>query len=117
MRNIMNTNDAIKTLLKIAQSQQKMIERLAQALPLKSQTFEPGKPELRPADVVLNALPPSIHSMVENIEEKLEGMDHFLDIRFKPGKASQAALDYIVRVVQQLTKANKLSFPYTVRAV
>ena len=111
----MNTNQAIKTLLKIAQNQQKMIERLAQLSnqPLPPQHLEPVKPELHPEDVVLENLSPNVRAALRSTMP-IVARGNELRVYFNPGHATQANLNYITKVVQHLVNANKLPFAYTV---
>ena len=115
----MNTKDALQTLLKIAQKQQKMIEKLAQLTnqPLPPQHLAPQKPVLNAADVVKAALSPMVAATVQMITERQGSEGPTLEVKFLPGKASQAALDHIIKVVQHLVHTNKLSFAYAVKAV
>jgi hypothetical protein len=111
------TDDKFTKLLKIVQAQQLAIEKLAQQMGAKlpPQHLEPAPPELRPQDVVLNSLSPQVKHTLRDVFP-IVPKGNTLTVFFKPGQASQAALDHITATVQSLLKQNKLPFAYTVQA-
>lgn len=106
-----DTKSQLKQLLIIVQAQQKVIEKMAQMQNMPTK-LEPAKPELMPQDVVMAHLPLALKNCVEHIEARATN----LNVKFKPNCATQANLDAIVKIVQGLVRANKLSFNYTVSA-
>jgi hypothetical protein len=132
----MDSKKVIEQLIKIAEKQQRAIEKLAQALPPDSLptsgiSYVPGKdptppaappptgaapaaPSKREAETILTSLPANLKAVVANVE--VHGSAVY--ITFQPGKASQAAFDGVKMLVQQLQNANKLpQQSYQVHAV
>lgn len=109
----MDSKKVIEKLLKIATNQQKIIMKLAQAQELAQSLPDPNKPQLRPADKLLQALPPAVKQTVTTIEEHGDEML----VQFQPGKKTQQNLDAVVRVMQSLTDQNVLQKAYVVKAV
>jgi hypothetical protein len=106
------SDDITKKLLSIVAKQQQIITKLAQRLEPAPQRIEPKHPELHVAQVVLNALPPEVAATLENLIATRD----VLDVYFRPGKASQVALNAITKTVQQLLAKGALPFAYKVRA-
>jgi len=107
------SDDILKKLLVIAEKQQKILTKLAQRVEPPPQRIEPKHPELHVAQLVMNSLPPAIVATVQDLVAKADT----LEVYFKPGKASQIALDGVVRTVQQLLAKGALPFAYKVKAV
>jgi hypothetical protein len=117
----MDSKKVIRELFKIAEKQQKIIQKLVEAQvqtemvlsdPKSSVPAMPpaptgapiGAPPKREAETILNALPPTVKPAVANIEVH----DNTVSVTFHPGKASQQAYDAVKGLVQQLQAANKL---------
>jgi ABC-type transporter Mla subunit MlaD len=100
--------EVAKKLLKIAENQQKMIEKLAQQL----QEFPaPVHPNLREAETILNALPAPIKSVVLGLEVHQSSDPNFdgeVKVKFAPGKASDVAFNAVQKTVQNLAARNML---------
>lgn len=103
--------ELIQKLFKIAEKQQQIITKLAQQLAPEPLHVAPKHPELHPAQVVLNALPPNVAASLDNLVATRDVLEAY----FKPGMASQQSLDVIVRTVQQLLAKGKLPFAYKIR--
>lgn len=122
----MDSKKVIEKLIKIAEQQQKIIQKLAQvlppdALPTSATSFNDGKepgavsaappnslapaaPSKREAETILTALPAGVKPAVANIE--VRGGSVY--ITFQPGKATQQVYEAVKNVVQQLQNANRL---------
>lgn len=116
----MDQSSQIKALFAIVQQQQKIIEKLAQVSgqQLPPQNFQAAKPELHPEVAVLNALKakfPAVAMALRPVMPIVPKGTNLL-LFFQPGKASQQAVDSVVKVVQELVSKNALPFPYTVEA-
>ncbi len=113
----MDSKKVLEKLLKIASNQQKIIMKLAQdqgAVPVMApQHLDPNKPELRPADKLLQALPANIKPVVTTIEE--HGSDML--VQFKPGQKTQPNYDAVLKTMQDLTNQNVLQRAYNLKAV
>lgn len=105
------SDEITKKLLNIVAKQQEIITKLAQRLEPAPQKLEPAHPDLRVEDLVMKSLPANIAHTVNYVLAKGDT----LEVHFKPGMASQPALDAVVRVVQQLGSKGKLPFAYKVR--
>lgn len=105
------SDDITKRLLQIVEKQQTIITKMAQRLEPAPQKIEPGHPELRVEELVMKSLPASVSQAVAYILPKADT----LEVHFKPGMASQQALDAVVKTVQQLGAKGKLPFAYKVR--
>jgi hypothetical protein len=122
----MDSKKVIEQLIKIADKQQKIIERLAQAVQLPgsgdvgiSGGKDPGAVNPAPpaahlvpqdagkhdSDLILAALPPAVKPAVA----KLEVVAPDVMVTFHPGKATQQAYDAVKQTVHGLQVANKLS--------
>ena len=107
--------DTTQKLWAIIQKQQQIIEKMAQLQPA-PQRLEPVSPEFHPEKVVFDHLAPAVKNALRTTMPIVQH-GNTLKAFFKPGQASQAALNHITQVVQTLLKQNKLSFPYTVEAL
>ena len=113
----MDSKKVLEKLLKIASNQQKIIMKLAQdqgVVPaMAPQHMDPNKPELRPAEKVLNALSPAVKQVVNTIEE--HGSDML--VQFKPGQKTQPNYDSVLKTMQDLTNKGVLQKAYNLKAV
>ena len=122
----MDSKKVIEQLIKIAEKQQRVIEKLAQAippgsLPTSGVSYVPGKdptppaappptpvapapPSKREAETILTSLPANLKPAVKNVEVHGNGVY----VTFQPGKATQPVYDAVKNLVQQLQTANKL---------
>ena len=105
--------ELIQKLLKIAEKQQQIITKMAQKLTPDPQKIEPKHPELHVAQLVMNSLPHPAAATVESLVPKADT----LEVYFRPGQASQQALDTITYTVQHLLTKGKLPFAYKVKYV
>ncbi len=119
----MDSKKVIEQLVKIAEKQQRIINKLveAQALPqpgagLPPQQLEPVHPELHPGQIIMQHLTPDLKASVKDI--KLRG-GNTLDVYFQPGRASQPVVDRLIALVNKLsTPPNaQLRQAYTVNPV
>lgn len=99
--------EIIQQLVKIAEKQQKIINKLAQGLGPQGAPalVMPGAnhPNLRPAETLINALPPQLKpgkGIVEVVEVPLNGSE--VHVRFAPGKDNDASFNAIMSVVQKV---------------
>lgn len=110
----MDSKKVIEKLVKIAENQQKIINKLAQTLTESTQpapqSFDPQHPELRVADVVMQHLPQGVKESVKQMDAKGDT----LNVYFQPGKASQQAVGAITGVVQNLYNKRQIPFAYKV---
>lgn len=113
----MDSKKVIEKLIKIAEQQQKIIQKLAQAVPMAAPpptAINPVAPPKREADTILQSLPPNLKGIVANIE--VHG--NTVSVTFQPGKSSQQSYDAVKRLIQQLQQTNQLSGQsYTVHVV
>jgi hypothetical protein len=108
----MDSKKVIEKLVKIAENQQKIINKLAQSLstePPPQSLPEPARPQFKPADAVLNALAPGLRASLVTLEEH----GNEIWVKFKPGQATQARLDAITATVQKVLTQKA----YTVKSV
>jgi len=107
-----NDKELIKKLFAIAEKQQKIITKLAQALPASTdpppQHLDPVKIQKRPAKAVLDALPAATRNAIVNLEEHGDEMW----IRFKPGQTTQRNYDIVLKTMQDLSDKNVLQRAY-----
>jgi hypothetical protein len=104
---IMDAKKVIEKLIKIADNQQKIIQRLAQTTSMTAPSptnINPVQPPKREADTILASLPPNLKPLVANIE--VHGNEVYLT--FQPGKASQQVFDAVKVVIQHLQQSNQL---------
>lgn len=105
-----NDKEIIKKLLKIAENQQKVITKLAQALP--PQDLTPAEPSKKEALSILNALPPAVRAAVEVLEvhpSRDPNFDQEVKVRFQAGKGSPMVFNTIQKTVQDLQGKNVLA--------
>ena len=98
----MESKKIIQTLIKIAENQQKIIEKLAQQLP--PQTLSVGDPTKKDAAAILHALPPTVKPLVATVE--VHGSD--VMVQFHPGQDSDQAFQAVVNTVNSLQRNNVL---------
>lgn len=102
----MDSKKVIAQLIKIAEKQQKIINRLAQAAPAGSepapQHLEPATTTKRPAEAILAALPPNSGVQI------LEVHGEEVKVRAKPGANQQAVYNAVFKTVTQLQQSNVL---------
>lgn len=120
----MDSKKIIQKLIKIAENQQKIINKLAQALPatgktpapapeLAPQKMEPTRTQKLPAKAILDALDPVTRQTVVNIEERGDDMM----VGFKPNQKTQKNYDAVLNTMKKLTDSNVLQRAYTLKAV
>lgn len=115
----MDTKKVIAKLIKIAESQQKIINKLAEDLapagqPTGAEHFDPNKAQKQAARAVINALPPGFFQQkLVNIEEHGDDMK----VIFKPGQKTQANYDVVFNTMKELTRTGVLSRGYNIVAV
>jgi hypothetical protein len=110
----MDTKKVLQQLIKIADNQQKIINKLAQAQPvMEPQRLEPNKTTHDPAGALLNALPPAVKPLVA----KLEARDSDMLLTFQQGKATQPNYDAVLRTMQTLTNQGVLQQKYNLKVV
>jgi hypothetical protein len=136
----MDSKKVIEKLIKIAQTQQKIIEKLAQ------QVAPPGEPELTVGDAPANlgqapaaapnpnppatnlkpstapktakktiweALPHNVQAALFDLRE----VDNEMHVRFNPGQQTQANYDAVLKTMQDLTNKNMLQHAYSLKVV
>lgn len=125
----MDTKKVLQQLIKIADNQQKIINKLAQRetdvtindkpgqpkptandLP---QHLDPNKTQRDPAGALLGALPPAVKPMVA----KLEARDNDMLLSFQQGKATQPNYDAVLKTMQTLTNQGVLQHAYNLKVV
>jgi hypothetical protein len=102
-----NQADALKLLIKIADNQQKIINKVAQAIGLKPMEMEPGAATKRGADAVLAALAPDVKAAVNRLE--VDPIGHIVKVQFHPGKDSDVMVSAISATVQHLQQSGVLT--------
>lgn len=112
----MDSKKVIEKLVKIAETQQKVIQKLAQQAGL-----QPPPTALRPATPTHNVLgklqevAPQLMALVEVAGSKQLGNE--LHLKFKPG-ATQATLQGLLAKLQELTTKNEVAGgPFTIKPV
>ena len=126
----MDSKKVIEKLIKIAQTQQKIIEKLAQgrdvditvpdqpafppAVPPAPGTLQPNKTGKKPALVVWEALPPNVKATLRTIELHGDTMKALVN---DPKQKTQANYDAILKVMQNLTNSNALQHAYKLELV
>lgn len=97
--------EIIQQLIKIAQKQQNIINKLAQGLGPQGAPalVMPGanQPNLRPAETLINALPPQLKPG-KGVVEVVEVHGSEVHVRFAPGKDNDASFNAIMAVVQKV---------------
>lgn len=110
----MDSKKVIEKLVAIAEKQQKIINKLAQAQTGDlTQHLDPNKTPKTPARALLDALPANVRSLVVNIEA--HGQD--MMVMFKPGAKTQANYDVILKTLQDLTNKSLIQNSYNLKAV
>src|SRR5271166_2923530 len=115
----MDTKKVLQQLVKIADNQQKIINRLAQGLQvdppaITNEQKDPAKAPPPEGQMVMNALPPAVATNVANVAVSAGKVN----VTFKPGQKTQANYDAVKAVVQQLQSAGTLTGrSYQVHAV
>lgn len=110
----MDSKKVIEKLVAIADKQQKIINKLAQAQAGElSQHIDPSKAPKTPARALLDALPANVRSLVVNIEA--HGQD--MVVMFKPGAKNQANYNAVLKTLQDLTNKNMIQDSYNLKAV
>jgi hypothetical protein len=118
----MDYKKAFEKLVKIAENQQKIIEKMAQQIsdntdmilgdqkapdpvaPPPPTNLKATPPPKREADAILAALPPDLKSALKAVEV----VGGNVSLKFLPGKATQPNYDAIKAIIQQLQNGNKL---------
>jgi hypothetical protein len=94
----------IQKLVALATKQQKILEKLAQTTPPPDAQNNPqhlggmARPNLRPAETFLNALPPNVRKNVVNIEESGNEMH----VKFAPGQDTDANWNVVFNTLKTL---------------
>lgn len=131
----MDSKKVIEKLIRIAENQQKIIMKLAQALPPDSlpsggatigggkehqlgsepppQHLDPAKTVHQPAKVFFDAMSPQQKALLAASPE-VRGSE--MHVKFKPGQATQANYDGLLKLLQSLTTQNKIQQAYQLRA-
>ena len=131
----MDSKKVLEKLLKIAENQQKIITKLAQALPPDAlptsgttfggghsappasqplpQKLEPVKIEHQPAKVFLEAMTPQQKALLASSPE---AHGNEMRIKFK-GQPTQAGYDGLLALLQNLTKQNKIQQAFNLKVV
>ena len=115
----MDTKKIIAKLVKIAEAQQKIINKLAQDLapagqPTGAEHFDPNKAQKQAARAIIDALPPGFFQQkLVNIEEHGNEMR----VGFKPGQKTQQNYDVVLKTMQGLTDSGALTHAYSLKAV
>lgn len=99
----MDTKKIIEKLLAVAEKQQKVITKLAQALP--AQHMDPNVATKRDAETILNALPSTVRPAVADLA--VHGS--LVNVKFQPEQGTDQAFNVIVQTVQQLQNSGTLS--------
>lgn len=134
----MDSKKIIEKLIKIAENQQKIIMKLAQAqglppdaLPTGGSTFggghemptatqpppqhlEPSGTQKNPEAVFYGAMTPAQRGLLAAAPVT---RDNQMQIRFKPGQATQPNYDGLLKLLQNLTNQNKIQQAYQLKVV
>lgn len=98
----MESKKIIQALIKIADNQQKIIQKLAQQVA--QQTLSAGDPTKKDAAAILHALPANVKPTVATVE--VHGND--VMVQFHPGQDSDQAFQAVVNTVNNLQSNNVL---------
>ena len=124
----MDTKKVLQQLIKIADKQQKIINKLAQqntdvtigdqqqrpvSDPGQAQHLDPNKTQHDPAKALLGALPPAVKPLVTNLQAR----DSDMLVSFQPGKATQPNYDAVLKTMQTLTNQGVLQHAYNLKVV
>jgi len=107
----MSDQEVLKKLLKIAENQQKILIKLAQAQAPAQELPAPVHPNVKEAETILGALPPAVRALVGVLEvhpSNDAAFDGVVKVQFVPGKASDAAFKAIQKTVENLASRNML---------
>lgn len=107
----MDTKKVLQQLVKIADNQQKIINKLAQQMPAIPQNIDPAAAQKTPAKALLDALHPMVRQSVVTVEP--HGGD--MMVKFQPGKATQENYDAVLHTLQDLTNKNIIQQAYTLK--
>lgn len=134
----MDSKKVIEKLIRIAENQQKIIMKLAQAqglppdsLPTSGTTFgggkeapptsepppqslEPARTQKTPAKVFIEAMTPQQKATLAVFPE---AHGNEMRVKFKPGQATQANYDSLLKLLQNLTNQNKIQQAYQLKSV
>lgn len=134
----MDSKKVLEKLIKIAENQQKIIMKLAQAqglppdsLPNSGTTFgggkeaptasepppqslEPTKTQKTPARAFYEAMSPQQQGILVGGPE---AHGNEMRIKFKPGQATQANYDGLLKLLQNLTSQNRIQQAYQLKSV
>lgn len=97
----MDTKKLLSKLVKIAESQQKMINKLAQQMP-PPQDLKPAPTQKNPAEVLYASLPPALKNNIERLYVRQGDMW----VSFKEGQKNQMNYNAVLNTLQKLTKDN-----------
>jgi len=103
----MDTKKVLQQLIKIADNQQKIINKLAQELPNR---LEPNPTNKEPDQTLFNALPVSVKNNVASIKVN-EPASQML-VEFKSGQKTQANYNVVLKTLQDLTESNVIQHAY-----
>ena len=106
----MDTKKMIEKLVKIAESQQKIINKIAQQLPPPTD-LKPAPTQKDAAQVVFDALDPAIKQSIDYMYTRSGDMW----IKFKEGQKSQAVYNAVLKTLQKLTNAKKIQQAYALK--
>lgn len=133
----MDTKKVLQMLVKIADNQQKIINKLAQAQGLPPDSLptsqvsvteghgqqqaapppptklDPAKTQHEPDKALWNALPPPLQGTLAGPPSVAGGA---MTVKFKPGQATQANYNAVLKHLQELTNKNVIQHPYTLKA-
>lgn len=107
----MSDKEVLKKLLKIAENQQKILTKLAQAQAPANELPAPVHPNTKEAETILGALPPQVKSLVNALEVHQSNdpsFDGIVKVQFAPGKASDALFKAVQKTVENLASRNML---------
>lgn len=106
----MDTKKVLERLIKIADSQQKIINKLAQELP-PPQDLKPAPTQKNPQDVLMAALTPALQSQIQLLRPR--GGD--MEVKFNEGQATQSNYNMVLRTLQKLTNEGKIQQAYELK--
>jgi hypothetical protein len=106
----MDTKKMIEKLVKITESHQKIINKLAQQLPPPNE-LKPARTQKDAAQVVFNALQENVKDYIDYMYTRSGDMF----IKFKQGKKSQAVYNVVFSTLKKLTDENKIQQAYALK--
>jgi hypothetical protein len=107
----MSDKDVLKKLLKIAENQQKILTKLAQAQAPATEAPAPVHPNTKESETILGALPPQVRALIGALEvhpSNDPSFDGIVKVQFVPGKASDASFKAVQKTVENLASRNML---------